>query len=74
MTFDKKKKFCSYTVRYKLNVVAIFSQSRWFGIGVVIRDHEGKVTSYNSTEQRYSLTIESLEIEAKAMEVRVSFP
>jgi len=36
---------------------AIFAQSRQFGVGVVIQDHEGKVTSYNSTKQRNSLTI-----------------
>ena len=70
-----KQNFWSSTIHYKLNVDGvIFAQSQQFGVGVVIWDHEGKVTSYNSTKQRNSLTIGALEIEAKAMEVGVSFP
>ena len=57
---------------YKVNVDgAIFSHIRRSGVGVVIRDHEGKVAATMSKKLLQPLG--PLEIEAKAMEIGVSF-
>ena len=57
---------------YKVNVDGIvFSHIRGSGVEVVIRDHEGKVVAAMSKKLLQPLG--SLEIEAKAMEIGVSF-
>ena len=57
---------------YKVNVDGVvFSHIRGSGVEVVIRDHEGKVVAAMSKKLLQPLG--SLEIEAKAMEIGVSF-
>ena len=50
---------------------AVFSQSGQIGVGVVIRDHEGRVIATLSNQVQHPLG--PLEIEAKALEVGVWF-
>ena len=57
---------------YKVNVDGVvFSQSFQAGVGVVIRDHVGKVIT--ALSKQFQQLLGPLEIEAKAMEVGVSF-
>lgn len=57
---------------YKVNVdVAVFTQILGSGVGVVIRDHEGRVTTTLIKKLFQPLSL--LEIEAQAIEMGVSF-
>nr|XP_023896440.1 uncharacterized protein LOC112008341 [Quercus suber] len=60
------------TPNYKVNMDgAIFSHIQEFGVGVVICDHEGRVVVAMSKKLLQPLG--PLDIEAKAMEIGVSF-
>ena len=57
---------------YKVNVDGVvFSQSFQAGVGVVIRDHVSKVIA--ALSKQFQQLLGPLEIEAKAIEVGVSF-
>ena len=57
---------------YKVNVDgAVFAQSQQAGVGVVIRDHDGRVTTTLSKVVHQPLR--PLQMGAKAMEERVTF-
>ena len=57
---------------YKINTDGVvFLQQQATGVGMVIRDHEGKVVAALSNKLHYSLW--PLEVEVKAMEKVVEF-
>ena len=58
--------------RYKMNLDgAVFKAQKFVGIGVLIRDEQGRVVA--ALSQKLNAPLGALEVEAKAVEVAIQF-